>query len=157
MIVFDIVNMLMRGVWGSSPQKKLGLNGVKLCNSRHHKHWLPFQKRLRKGSEKKGWPLYIFWALKVIRIFQILTVFNTGEQSEPEKFDYKSNNVWQDVTKYDRIAKRQHNWKRSTENKHKCRAKHKILYDLERTKSRLGHMWRTHFTRSYQGLWCTLS
>ena len=27
--------------------------------------------------------------LEVIRIFQILTVFNTGERSELEKFDYK--------------------------------------------------------------------
>ena len=27
--------------------------------------------------------------LEVIGIFQILTVFNTGERSEPEKFDYK--------------------------------------------------------------------
>ena len=37
MIVFDFVK-LMRGVWGSSPRKNLGLNGVKLCNSRHQKH-----------------------------------------------------------------------------------------------------------------------
>ena len=39
--------------------------------------------------------------------------------------------------RYDRTAKRQHNWRRPIENKHKCRGKHKILYDLEQTKARL--------------------
>ena len=40
MIVFNTVNILMRGGGGLEvlPQKNLGLIGVKLCNSRHHKH-----------------------------------------------------------------------------------------------------------------------
>ena len=39
MIVFDFVKCVEGGgVWGVLPQKNLGLNGVKLCNSRHQKH-----------------------------------------------------------------------------------------------------------------------
>ena len=47
MMVFNIINMLMRGVWGvrPPPPKNLGLNGVKLCNSRRINIKLPFQKR----------------------------------------------------------------------------------------------------------------
>ena len=37
MIVFDFVKCFEGGM-GVLPQKKLGLNGVKLCNSRHQKY-----------------------------------------------------------------------------------------------------------------------
>ena len=37
-------------------------------------------------------------------------------------------------SRYDQIAKGQHNWRRSTKYKHKRRGKHKIQYDLEQTK-----------------------
>ena len=37
MIVFDFVKCVEGGL-GVLPQKNLGLNGVKLCNSRHQKH-----------------------------------------------------------------------------------------------------------------------
>ena len=37
MIVCDFVKYVEGGL-GVLPQKKLGLNGVKLCNSRHQKH-----------------------------------------------------------------------------------------------------------------------
>ena len=63
--------------------------------------------------------------------------------------------------RYDRIAKQQHNWRRSIKNNHKRRGKHKILYDLEQTKSRLrsqvnGIYERSYFTRSHQGLLCII-
>ena len=40
MIVFDFVKCVKGGFGGPPPenQKNLGLNGVKLCNSRHQKH-----------------------------------------------------------------------------------------------------------------------
>ena len=52
--------------------------------------------------------------------------------------DMNDKKVIQETAKdrYDRIVKRQYNWKRSTKSKHKCRDKHKILYDFKQTKSR---------------------
>ena len=37
MLVIDFIECVEGGVWGP-PQKNLGLNGVKLCNSRSKKH-----------------------------------------------------------------------------------------------------------------------
>ena len=38
MIVFDFVKYVEGGGLGVLPQENFGLNGVKLCNSRHQKH-----------------------------------------------------------------------------------------------------------------------
>ena len=75
----------MRGVGGVLYQKILGLNGLELCNSRHHKHgialsktpemlnWFLWWSGKRKWKERMTIVYYV--SLEVIRIFQILTMY----------------------------------------------------------------------------------
>ena len=87
---------------GVFPQKNFGLNDIlKLCNSRHQNNmellfknardvkWI-FRDDLEKGTEKKTDAHCIFFDLGSDWDFSnIDSVFNTGERSEQEKFDYK--------------------------------------------------------------------
>ena len=76
------------GVWGSSPTKIFGLNGVKSCNVRQNKpgNGTFIKARYSVYDGRRDNP----WNLEVIRIFQIFyTMYNTGEWNEPEFFFIK--------------------------------------------------------------------
>ena len=72
------------GVWGSSPRKKFGINGVKSCNFRQNKHGNGTFIKARGNCvwREKGLPFEFGSDSDFSNIY---TMYDTGERSEPEK------------------------------------------------------------------------